>query len=57
MTRPPDSLAIALWITGSLWVLALLAYLAGESIDWILPLSVFGLLAGIAEWLMRRYTS
>jgi hypothetical protein len=54
MERLPDSLSIGLWITGSTWLLALLAYLMGGSTEWILPLFVFGVLTGIAEWLMRR---
>jgi len=54
MARLPDSLAIGLWITGATWLLAILAYLMGGSTEWILPLFVFGVLTGIAEWLMRR---
>jgi predicted metal-binding membrane protein len=50
----PDSLSIALWIVGSCWALAILAYLFGASTEWILPLLMLGLLTGIAEWLMRR---
>jgi hypothetical protein len=54
MARLPDSLSIGLWITGATWLLAILAYLLGGSTEWILPLFVFGVLTGIAEWLMRR---
>jgi hypothetical protein len=54
MERLPDSLAIGFWITGSTWVLAILAYLFGGSMEWILPLFVLGVLTGIAEWLMRQ---
>jgi hypothetical protein len=54
MTRLPDSLAIGLWITGSTWLLAILAYLFGGSMEWILPLFVLGVLTGIAEWVMRQ---
>jgi hypothetical protein len=50
----PDSLAIALWVTGSCWTLALLAYFLGGSTEWVLPLFMLGVLTGIAEWLMRR---
>jgi hypothetical protein len=56
MERLPDSLAIGFWITGSIWVLAILAYLFGGSTEWILPLFVFGVLTGIAEWLTRQRT-
>jgi hypothetical protein len=54
MTRLPDSLAIGFWITGSMWALAILAYLLGGSTEWILPLFVLGVLTGIAEWIMRQ---
>jgi hypothetical protein len=54
MVRLPDSLSIGLWVTGATWLLALFAYLMGGSTEWILPLFVFGVLTGIAEWLMRR---
>jgi hypothetical protein len=54
MARLPDSLAIGLWITGSTWALAIFAYLIGASTEWILPLFAFGLLTGIAEWVMRQ---
>ena len=54
MARIPDSLAIALWITGSCWVIALLAYFLGGSTELVLPLFVLGVLTGIAEWVMRR---
>lgn len=54
MARLPDSLAIGLWITGSMWALAILAYLLDASTEWILPLFVFGVLTGVAEWVMRQ---
>ena len=54
MARLPDSLAIGLWITGSCWVLAILAYLFGGSTEWIFPLFMFGVFTGIAEWIMSR---
>jgi hypothetical protein len=54
MRKLPDSLAIGLWITGSSWMLAILAYLLGGSTEWILPLFVLGALTGIAEWVMRQ---
>ena len=50
----PDSLAIALWLTGSLWVMAVLAYLFEAPPDLIVALAAFGILSGIAEWLVRR---
>jgi hypothetical protein len=54
MERLPDSLAIAAWITGSCWLLAMLAYFIGDSTEWVLPIFLLGLLTGIAEWVMRR---
>jgi len=54
MERLPESLSIALWMVGSCWALAILAYVFGASTEWILPLFMLGLLTGIAEWVMRR---
>jgi len=54
MSRLPNSLAIALWITGSTWTLAMFAYLLGSSTELILPLFMLGVLTGIAEWVLRR---
>lgn len=54
MGRLPDSLAIALWVVGSCWVLAIVAYISGGSTELILPLFVLGVLTGIAEWVMRK---
>jgi len=54
MERFPETLFIALWIVGSCWLLAILAYLLGASREWIVPLFVLGLLTGIAEWVVRR---
>jgi len=56
MEKLPDSLAIGLWITGSCWALALVAYLFGASTEWLLPLFMLGLLTGVAEWYLRRNT-
>lgn len=54
MARVPDSLAIALWIVGSCWALAIVAYAFGASTEWIFPLFIFGTLTGIAEWVLRQ---
>jgi hypothetical protein len=56
MARLPESLSIALWITGATWGLAIVAYLLGGSTEWILPLFIFGVLTGMVEWIMRRKT-
>jgi hypothetical protein len=54
MERLPDSLVIAASITGSCWLLSILAYFIGGSSEWVLPIFMLGLLTGIAEWVMRR---
>jgi hypothetical protein len=54
MTGIPDSLAIALWVVGSCWALAIIAYLIGGYEEFILPLVAFGILTGAAEWVLRR---
>ena len=54
MTRLPDSLAIALWVVGSCWALAIAAYALGGPSELILPLTVFGVLTGVAEWVLRK---
>ncbi len=54
MAKLPDSLAIALWITGSSWALAIAVCLLGGSSEWIFPLVMLGVLTGIAEWILRR---
>jgi hypothetical protein len=54
MARLPDSLAIALWVVGSCWALAIAAYAFGGSKELLLPLMVLGVLTGIAEWVLRR---
>jgi hypothetical protein len=50
----PESLSIALWITGSCWVLAVIAYASGASAEWLVPLFTLGLATGVAEWVLRR---
>jgi hypothetical protein len=54
MEKFPESLEIAIWIVGSCWALAILVYLIGASTEWTLPIFIFGLLTGIAEWFVRR---
>jgi hypothetical protein len=54
MERLPDSLAIALWVVGSCWALAIVAHLFGLSPEWIVTLVVLGIFTGIVEWTMRR---
>lgn len=54
MAKLPDSLAIALWIVGSLWALAIIGYATGISKEWIFPVFALGLVTGLAEWVLRR---
>jgi hypothetical protein len=54
MKTVPNSLTIAMWVAGSSWALAILAYLLGSPIEWILPLVMLGVLTGIAEWVLRK---
>lgn len=54
MSNLPDSLSIALWITATSWLMAVIAYLVGASTDWLFPLVAFGVCTGIAEWVMRK---
>lgn len=54
MAKLPDSLAIALWVVGSCWSLAIVAYAFGGPMELILPLVALGVLTGMAEWLARK---
>ena len=56
MTRLPASLSIALWLVGSIWVLAALAHLFGASAQVVYAALAFGLVAGIAEWIVLTRT-
>jgi hypothetical protein len=53
MTGIPYATAIALWVTGSCWAIALVVYLFNGPHDLAFPLLVFGALAGMAEWILR----
>ncbi len=53
-TRLPNALAIALWITGSCWAIAGLAWLLNAETDFLTPLVAFGVVAGTLEWWLRR---
>ena len=63
MSKIPEALAIALWVTGTCWAVAALAYLFGGSTQGaspsaiVFPLFIMGCVAGIAEWIMRRMRS
>lgn len=49
----PTSLAIALWIVGSTWLIAGLAYAIDAPAEVVWATFIFGLFAGVAEWLAR----
>jgi hypothetical protein len=54
MTGIPDKTAIALWIAGSCWAVALLLYVFNGPSDLVLPLLLFGAATGIVEWILTR---
>jgi hypothetical protein len=54
MTGLPASLSIALWLVGSLWLLALLAYVFGAPQEIVYAALALGLIAGAFEWLLIR---
>ena len=47
-------LVIALWIVGSCWVLAIVAWALGGSSEWTLPLVALGAFTGLAELILRQ---
>jgi predicted metal-binding membrane protein len=55
MEKIPHSLAIGIWIVGSCWAVALVSYISGASTEFLFPLFLFGLISGVAEWVLRRY--
>jgi pheromone shutdown protein TraB len=54
MERLPDSLAIALWVVGACWTVAIVAYVFGVFEELILPLVALGIVTGLAEWYLRQ---
>jgi hypothetical protein len=53
MTGLPLSLSIALWFTGSIWVVGIFAYALDVPFEMVLGTAVVGLAGGIAEWIIR----
>jgi hypothetical protein len=51
MGKFPGSLSIALWLTGSTWVVAILAYFLHASDNIVGAVFAFGLVAGLLEWI------
>jgi hypothetical protein len=54
MQRLPNSLAIALWVVGACWTVAIFFYLFGGPEELILPVVALGIFTGLAEWYLRR---
>jgi hypothetical protein len=50
----PASLSIALWLVGSLWVVAIAAHLFGAPREIVHAAFAFGLAAGLLEWWALR---
>jgi hypothetical protein len=54
MTGLPTSLAIAVWLVGSIWLVAIVGRLAGAPDEVVEFTFGAGLVAAIAEWLVIR---
>ena len=54
MTGLPASLSIALWLVGSLWLIAILAQIFDAPHEIVYAALAFGLIAGVVEWLLIR---
>lgn len=52
--RLPNALAIALWIAGSCWAVAAVAWLLNAETDFLVALVAFGAASGALEWWLRR---
>jgi len=57
MTGLPASLSIALWLVGSLWLLAILGHIFDAPHEIVYAALAFGLIAGLVEWLLIRRNS
>ncbi len=55
MDKLPDSLSIALWLVGSLWIVGFIAYLGDAPGELVIAALVVGLVAGGVElWAANR---
>jgi hypothetical protein len=54
MTRLPTALAIALWLTGSMWLVGIGFYYFELPPPLLGGVFIMGMLAALMEWLMRR---
>ena len=50
----PGSVAIAIWVTGSCWAVAGIAYFLDVETKVLAPIVAIGVATGIIEWLLRR---
>jgi hypothetical protein len=51
MAELPRSLSIALWLVGSIWLVAIIGHLVGAPRDIVYAAFITGVFAGIAEWI------
>ena len=51
--RIPQALSIAFWLLGSMWVVALIAYLGGVEIELVLVILAAGVIAALLEYVAR----
>ena len=47
----PSLLTIALWLTGALWVVGLVAYRFDEPPEFVASIFIMGSVAAVIEWL------
>ncbi|HEY7844140.1 MAG TPA: hypothetical protein VID30_10720 [Bradyrhizobium sp.] len=57
MAGLPTSLSIAVWLTGSIWLVAIVGYLFGAPAEIIYITLGAGIVAGVLEWLAIKRRS
>ena len=55
--RLPPLLAIALWLTGAMWLVGLLAYRFGLPSEFVASIFIIGTVAAVIEWLTIKLKS
>ena len=50
----PASLSIALWLTGAIWLLAIVAHVFDAPHEIVYAALVFGVFSGVVEWVVGR---
>jgi hypothetical protein len=50
----PPSLAIALWLTGAMWFVGLLAYRFEQPPELVGGIFIMGIIAAVMEWLIIK---